>query len=136
RLVPFTVTFADDQQDRQLSAKLRAELPGILSWCVRGCLDWQRHGLGLPESVRTATAAYRDSQDTIADFFAQCCVTGGTDFRCRAGDLYGRYKSWCDATGEGALSQKSFGELLTERGLQRLTSNGVWYVGIALAATE
>src|SRR5690606_33658354 len=44
-LVPFTVTIPDDQQDRDLPSKLRGELPGILAWCVRGCLEWQQIGL-------------------------------------------------------------------------------------------
>jgi P4 family phage/plasmid primase-like protien len=46
RLVPFEVRIPDAEQDRELPAKLREELPGIMAWAVRGCLDWQRNGLG------------------------------------------------------------------------------------------
>jgi putative DNA primase/helicase len=59
KLVPFTVTIPDEEKDRNLPAKLRAEWPGILAWAVRGCLDWQKYGLGEPEAVRAATDAYR-----------------------------------------------------------------------------
>ena len=42
RLVPFTVTIPDDEQDKQLPVKLVAEYAGILAWAVQGCLEWQR----------------------------------------------------------------------------------------------
>src|SRR6185437_15836956 len=34
RLVPFTVTIPNDEQDRELPEKLLKELPGILAWAV------------------------------------------------------------------------------------------------------
>ena len=69
RLVPFNVTIPDEQQDRQLPEKLRAEYPGILAWAVRGCLDWQRHGLGIPEEIKHATQNYRSEMDIIGTFW-------------------------------------------------------------------
>ncbi len=39
RLVPFAVTIPESEQDKSLPGKLLTELPGILAWCVRGCLD-------------------------------------------------------------------------------------------------
>ena len=42
------VVIPDDQQDKQLPDKLAAELPGILAWCVRGCLAWQEIGEPAP----------------------------------------------------------------------------------------
>src|SRR3990167_1056257 len=41
RLVPFTVTIPEAERDSKLSSKLRGELPGILAWAIRGCLEWQ-----------------------------------------------------------------------------------------------
>src|SRR5690606_13257700 len=48
QLVPFGVKFEGERKDKTLPAKLLAELPGILAWCVRGCLEWQERGLGPP----------------------------------------------------------------------------------------
>jgi len=39
RLIPFTVTIPPEERDKQLLEKLQRELPGILAWAVRGCLD-------------------------------------------------------------------------------------------------
>lgn len=73
KLIPFTETIPEDRQDRKLPEKLRAEAPGILAWAVRGCLDWQREGLGIPDEVRTATQAYRQEEDIVGQFIAECC---------------------------------------------------------------
>ena len=50
RLVPSAVAVAPDKRDNDLRRKLKDELPGVLAWAVRGCLDWQREGLRPPPS--------------------------------------------------------------------------------------
>jgi putative DNA primase/helicase len=55
-LIPFEVKIPDAEQDKELKVKLRDELPGILAWAVRGCLDWQQGGLREPPQVLAATA--------------------------------------------------------------------------------
>jgi putative DNA primase/helicase len=39
-LIPFSSTIPKNEQDRSLPEKLREELPGILAWAVRGCIEW------------------------------------------------------------------------------------------------
>jgi len=115
RLIPWAVTIPPAEQDRKLAEKLREELPGVLAWIVRGCLEWQREGLQAPEEVRQATKAYRTEMDLLAAFLADCCLRGeGED--AFAGELWGAWKRWCEETGEQAGSQKRFGGRLTERG--------------------
>lgn len=62
--------------DHGLKEALAREFPGILAWCVAGCLDWQQRGLQRPEIVRTATAAYFDMQDSFAAWLDDCCAVG------------------------------------------------------------
>ncbi|PLS86578.1 MAG: hypothetical protein CYG60_06515 [Actinobacteria bacterium] len=118
RLVPWAVTIPPAEQDRKLSAKLRAELPGILAWIVRGCLEWQREGLRAPDEVRQATAEYRAEMDTLAAFLADRCVVR-EEARALADKLYQRYAMWCDANGERQEAQKAFVARMTERGFVR-----------------
>ncbi len=118
RLIPFTVTIPDAEQDRRLLEKLRAEFSGILRWMVEGCLAWQRKGLGLPDAVRQATADYRASMDVMGQFFADCCAVE-TQATARAADLYRAYGGWCETNKEYPESQRRFGEALSERGYQR-----------------
>ena len=122
-------------QDKKLSSKLRAEYPGILAWMVRGCLDWQRGGLTMPEKVKMATAAYRQGEDLLASWLDECCTRGDSAYRCRASALYASFHKWCENGGEPPLSQTLFGESLVKRGYERFTSNGVWYRGVALCQT-
>src|SRR5215212_3006671 len=74
KLVPFDVTIPEAEQDKRLAAKLRDELPGILAYIVRGCLEYQREGLGEPEEVKAATASYRSDMDVLANFIEDRCV--------------------------------------------------------------
>jgi putative DNA primase/helicase len=115
KLVPFSVTIPDDQQDRHLSEKLRAELPGILAWAVRGCLEWQQHGLGEPEEVRAATAAYRADMDVLGDFLRDRCVTE-KGAHVSSVTLYQAYDAWAHGAGERAVSRRIFALRLIERG--------------------
>ncbi len=132
RLVPFDVTIPPAQQDKTLPAKLRAELAGILAWAVRGCLEWQRDGLGLPEEVKAATEDYRAEMDVLADFLSECC-TATPEAETKSQSLYEAYEKWCKQSGEQALSQKLFALRLNERGLEkRRKTRGVFWQGVGL----
>jgi putative DNA primase/helicase len=132
RLVPWTVSIPPAQQDKKLPEKLRSELPTILAWVVRGCLQWRRKGLQAPEEVRQATGNYRSEMDVLAAFLEEYCILR-SDAMAFARNLYIAYKEWCEANGEPVEKQRRFGMRLTERGLRRQKVGGVyrWY-GIGL----
>jgi putative DNA primase/helicase len=115
RLIPFTQRFDGDRQDPKLPEKLRAEMPGVLAWMVEGCLEWQEHGLGEPDSVREATDQYRAEMDTLAAFIEDRCVVR-EGIVAPATPLYKQYQMWCDDAGEKPETQKMFGMRLRERG--------------------
>lgn len=119
RLIPFDVRIPESERlpRRELMARFQAELPGILAWCVRGCLEWQEHGLGMPTEVREATGAYRAEMDVLAQFLDECCIVNPLA-KAKAGDLYRAYAEWCEANGERPLAQRNFGMRLTERGFE------------------
>ena len=117
KLIPFEVTIPEKEQDKSLPQKLRAELPGILAWAVRGCLRWQTDGLGQPEQVLTATQEYREEMDTLGAFVKDRCITQDRA-KVRSGELYIAYKGWCESNGERALTQQKLGTALAERGLK------------------
>ena len=138
RLVPWAITIPPKEQDKKLPAKLREELPGILAWIVRGCLEWQREGLRPPTEVRRATGKYRAEMDVLAAFIDEECVVSD-NATASAKALYSAYKGWCEENGEKAESQRKFGGRLKERGFEsgRQTTGArkgavEWY-GIGLA---
>ena len=137
KLVPFSVTIPESQRDQRLLDKLKAELPGILNWAIAGCLEWQRDGLGTPDEVKKATAAYRADMDVIAAWLADSC-TLNSSLTASAGDLYASYKAWCEQSGERPMRDRDLGLRLAERGLQsRRGAKGkrLW-IGIALGDAE
>lgn len=138
KLVPFTRTIPDDQADREMPEKLRAEFPGILAWVVRGCLHWQDIGLAEPPEVTSVTGEYRSDQDVLGRFLAGAIV-GSPGDHVKGRELYRRYVRWAEAGGIRApMTETAFGRELGERPEMRKvrTSAGVAYVGIKLQPEE
>ena len=126
RLIPWTVTIPENEQDKELTAKLKAEWPGILAWAVQGCLDWQREGLTAPVEVMAATASYRREMDILGDFFDNCIQTG-ENITITVKELYDAYVSYCEANGESIkerLGKKKFGVRVSERGFDQFSATG------------
>lgn len=133
RLVPFTVTFSGADEDRGLPERLKAEAPGILAWCIEGCLSWQRDGEQVPSTVLVATTEYRQEEDAVRRYINECCQVGD-DHEIRASALYAGFIDWLDKAGEQhrRLSQTKFGIRIVEMGFERFTSNGTHYRGLTL----
>ena len=123
KLVPFEVKIPEEEKDKHLQEKLRAELPGILAWIVSGCLDYQREGLGEPEEVERATQGYRAEMDVLAGFIEDRCVEH-PDAEAPATPLWEAWKRWCEETGEVAGVQRTFGMRLKERGYRDFKYKG------------
>jgi putative DNA primase/helicase len=131
KMVPFTVTVQGKEVDKAMPEKLRAEHPGILAWCVRGCLDWQIHGLDEPESILQATREYHEEQDRIGAFLAENvleCPHG----EVKASDLYACYCQWAERGNEWKMTQTMFGIEMQERGFRTRKSGCNIYIGIML----
>lgn len=116
RLIPFTVSFKR-RADKDLIHELRAELPGILAWAVRGALAWYCDGLGEPQRVLDATEDYRAESDLFGHFFGDCTVEGA-DLVVESAALYRAYQAWCAESGLNPMNRVKFGQRLVERGYE------------------
>jgi len=116
RLIPFTVSFKN-RADKDLIQELRAELPGILAWAVRGAMAWYRDGLGEPWSVLAATEDYRAESDLFGHFFTDCTLEG-PDLVIESAALYRAYQAWCADSGLNPMNRVKFGQRLVERGYE------------------
>ena len=137
RLIPFTVTFDEDERDPALADKLRAGLPGILAWAVAGCVAWQKEGLETPDTVAAATTAYRGQMDVLGAFLDECCVIE-PQAKVKVSELYTRYEYWFASSGErDKLSKKAFGMRLAERGFTEARETGArWRIGLRLRGED
>ena len=139
RLVPFLIRIPEEERRpmETMLAEFQEELTGILNWAVRGCLDWQRYGLGEPPEVRIATTEYRDEMDVLGDFLAECCVVH-PDAKAASRYMYAEYRRWATDAGERVLPQKRFSQCMEHRGSQagfrkQHTNQGKTWVGLGLA---
>lgn len=121
RLVPFEVIIPEGERDKTLELQLEAELPGILAWAVRGCLEWQKQGLGAVDAVQAATKRYRADQDHLAQFLEERCELDGTAWTSST-DLYVAYTSWCETSeGERPWTKRALVDHLPDYGLAART---------------
>jgi putative DNA primase/helicase len=133
RLIPFLRQFRDDA-DPDLETKLHNELPGILTFLVNGCLQWQKRGLKPPASVKDATETYREESDPLGQFLKERC-TVGEGYSVTAKDLYHAYKKWAEEQGyreKEILSVNTFGRRIGEQFVRGKVEQGAFYTGVKL----
>lgn len=130
-MVQFPDTIPEEERDKFLAEKLRAEYPQILHWAIQGCLEWQTAGLGRPEAIELASRDYVDSQDTIGEWLGeQCELKDG--YREQAGAVYDDWKRWAAARDEYVGSPKRLTQKLKDRGFRTLKSGKRYIEGLRL----
>ena len=135
RLVPWSVKIAEAEKIPQdeIIRELVAEGPAILKWLLDGFADWQQDHHWMADEVKAATEEYRQEQDRLAGFFADCCEFR-PHYEVAVADLYSAYVGWCEREGEEPLKKRSFGERLRNRGIaqKKQTGGARFWVGIRL----
>ena len=122
------------QKDDTLSDRLKAEWPGILSWLIRGCRDWQAKGLIRPAVLERATEAYFSEQDTFGQWLADCCDQG-VGYSDTTANLYESWSRFAYSNGADPGSKiRAFPETMGQRGFKAAkkvgASRGRGYLGI------
>lgn len=133
RLIPFSVTIPESEQDKDLPEKLQNELPGILKWIVEGAAKWLSYGLQTPEKVKMATQNYQTEQNVIRNFL-DCQCLERPDVSANATDLFQEFEKWRVEEGHRKITQTKFGRMLSELGFEK-SRNSVGrmiYPGIGL----
>lgn len=121
--------------DKRLPEKLMAEGSGILSWLIKGCLDWQSNGLIRPKVVHDYTVEYTTEQDFFAQWISEKCEVGN-ELSDPTSHLWESWKNFAHRWGEepgkqrgefsdrmkehGFLSSKHCGPKCTQRGYKGL----------------
>lgn len=98
------------KEDRQLTDKLLAELPGILLWSIAGWKRLNDRGYFIQPASGTELAdEMKDLSSPIAMFVRECCVVGPG---CQAAvdDLFAAWQGWCKDNGrDHAGTKQTFG---------------------------
>ena len=129
-LIKWGEKVSDELKEENYHLKLLTELPGILNWMLHGYLDWRSHGFEVPESVKRDTTDWREENDPLAGWMADCLVpkpmTYGKETRA---DLRASYEAWCQDNGLDPISGRSFGMQLGNKGYEKYHDDGTVYGG-------
>lgn len=128
-MIPFDVQIPEDNVDKNLTHKLKAEMTGIFKWCIDGCLMWQREGLQMPDAVLKSVREYRREMDVISAFIEDKCTLEGT---VQASMLYAAYASWADSNNEYCMSNTKFSTELAKRFEKIKGRNYNYFTGISI----
>jgi len=95
-MVPFSVQIPEEKCDPDIAAKLLAESPGILNWCLAGLSRYYANGHRLvqPRKVSQATANLRTVSDTVGLFIAGECAFE-PDKKISRSALKETFEQWC-----------------------------------------
>jgi putative DNA primase/helicase len=133
RMVPFEAEFTGNDRDDDLARKLAAEAPGILAWAIRGCLDWQRDGLGSCSKVEQATEGYLTTMNPLHPFIDAGHCRLNPRAQTQGGPLRQAYENWCIQSGARKLSTSEYAAALEALGCEKWKAKtGAVWSGIEL----
>ena len=137
KLIPWSRYFTPEERDHRLGDKLLAEAQGILTWAVRGAIEWNRTGLQDPAVVRSSTKEYRETSDALAGFIPGVFVYDAEAGRVDGKVLFDAYLAWADEENlpsREVWTRRTFFGALEERGLtKRKTNKGIAFDGVRRA---
>ena len=116
RMVTFKFTKVAANPDLQLKNKLFEEVEGIFQWCWN--LDDNEmmqilKNRGNIDAVTEASIENQLENQPVLQFIFELADSDSI-LKIKATDLYLRFKTWCDDTGKGKLSQTKFGRELSK----------------------
>lgn len=135
-LIPFNAEFTEKKgnKDPGLLDKLKLELPGILNWCIEGCMMWTCDGLKEPKEILEAVQEYRDECDDLQQFIDDYCILKHDAYVTNK-DLTDAYNRWSNSN----LTPKKFSLKFNEKArhigvTQARKTYGTFWRGIGLPA--
>ena len=137
KLIPFERHFPENEQDKGLKAffKQPENKSGILNWLLTGLRLFKAEGLKQPQSVRDATAQYREDSDIIGQFINEC-LSEAQNINTPLKNIHARYERWCNDYGIKPLTSRSLAAELRNKGkrVENSTDNKVCLLDYAILA--
>lgn len=106
-IIPFDKQIPLHEIDRDLTKKLKRELPAIMRWCVDGFLEWQRIGLSEPKIIKEQRDEYRVEMDSTEAFIEECCNVESSKY-VKTSELFKAYDFWAKENNQYRMSNKKF----------------------------
>lgn len=110
-IIPFYRYFSEDERDRDLSNKLKAETGAILGWALEGARRISERGFKFvaPKAVTDMVDIFQREQSSALTFVDEHYEISGSqaDYVVK-GELYSEYSDWCTETGRHRKNDSNF----------------------------
>ena len=126
-------------KDKNMKDKLKKEIPGILSWLVRGCLDWQKQGLKQSSLTQSYIETLRDKEDIVGAWLASHVVKADIKDFIPFKELYESFIKWYqeneDDKDKNKPSRRRVSEWIEKKGFKKENKRGaIVFYGLRLLA--
>jgi putative DNA primase/helicase len=148
-VVHFPFEIPEAKQDRELAKRFDPQ--GVLAWMVRGHAEYRRIGLQPPKAATLERKHYRQSTDSLNEFWEDRVAVEGGDLddpdgpRVSRDELYTEYEAWAAEAGIPArdrLSRETLVKRTNKRadvvGGFRWKRTGAWrgWIGLRLVKRD
>ena len=106
----------------------------VLSWLMEGArkVIAANYQIARPQCVLDAIGAYREGNDWLGNFINECCEVDKS-YQAKSGDLYQKYRDFCNENGEFVRSTTDFYAALELAGYKKKrTTKGNFVYGVAV----
>ncbi len=132
-VIPFNAKISGRSDIKNYADYLYENCGGaILKWILDGskAVIADNYSLTLPQKVVDAIETYKENNDWLGSFLAECCELDKTNTE-KSGQLYSEYRAYCLRTGEYTRSTTDFYSALELDGFMRKrTKKGVIVFGL------
>lgn len=134
-VIPFKATIAKRNDIKNYAQYLTEKAgPAVLQWIIKGAqrIIQQNYQLTTPAAVEKAVNAYHADNDWLGHFLNEKCELN-PEYEQKSGDLYQKYREYCQGIGEYIRSTTDFYTALKNAGFQRQhKQNGRFIEGLRL----
>ena len=116
-ILPFNETIPDEEVDRNLTFKLRQELPAILNWVLSYLpMLMKRNAFTASPACEKALDSYKMQSDNVKLFASEMCEASSSSVP--ASDVYAAYRAFCSDSALKPLGRNKFYERMAALGFE------------------
>lgn len=135
KVIPFNAKIKGNSDIKNYADYLYEEAgAAIMKWIIEGAekVSKSDHKVDDPKCVKDAVAAYREDNDWLGHFIADCCDVGDNLLE-KSGEFYQQYRAYCIQSGEYTRSTTDFYAAVEKAGFMRRKSmKGTFVYGLKL----
>ncbi|MGZ4993178.1 MAG: DNA primase family protein [Methylobacter sp.] len=140
-ILTFNRVFLDSEQDKQLTNKLREELPGIFNWALAGLHRLlENDEFTVPESAVQELDEYKVNSNNVERFkrehLDELDASANVREGQQLGEIYPHYQVFCRANGMIPVNSSAFGQQLKALGIIKRQSNGKRYYPVKVKGMD